>query len=140
MNFKKALHFTAIAAVSIPFALWFWLSWVDIGALPFKSRFWQVKLYREDKPPGSDRLTGVTLVSALSYTDVVRCTMTSTITEIGDDVYMGFRYDVQMPPLWPDYIHRKAIIGCANFAAEEIERRADAEEAARARKHESGRI
>lgn len=140
MTFKNALKITAIAAVSIPFALWFWLSFIDIASIPFEPRFWRVESHSEDRLAGTEKLTGMVLVSTLTYTDTVRCTMTATISEDNGDVVMGFRYNLVMPESWPDYIYTKALIGCARFAADEVERMADTEDSEKQTGKDDGKI
>ncbi len=132
---KNTLKITAIAAVSVPFALWFWLELVDIASVPFRGHLWHVEEVHETKNARSQSLEHVELVSSLTYAPSIRCHMSSAITGIGDDIVVSYSYQLEAPSFFTNYLYRKALNGCIDAASIKLHEMADAEDEERAKQH-----
>lgn len=125
-------------ALSVPFAAWFWLIFIDIGQIPFKADYWEVESAFETTRANSAEIQGVTLVSKLVYASSIQCRITVQQNSPSDEIIATYSYAIHTPTWWPRYFVGKALEGCVHFGTDELDRMADEHE--KTLKEEDGKV
>ncbi|MBP9758009.1 MAG: hypothetical protein KBD06_05395 [Candidatus Pacebacteria bacterium] len=127
MRALRRIGFWTLMAASVPFAFWFWMYVVDVPSYALSTNLWQIDSLIENKSSKTGETESIEMVSSLTYTDAVQCTMTVTIVTLDGNALIDIRYKVETPSIlsiFSEHIRN----ACMVLASGELHRLADAEE------------